>query len=198
MKFCSKCGAPCGDEANHCPECGNAFPGGQSSQNTTTNNAAGADNGQGTNPYNQSWQQQNTNANTNGGPYQYQQYGTPGSNLPGITERNIAVSLILSLVTCGIYSIYWMIMLNDEVNQLSGEQNATSGGMVFLFTLITCGIYGIYWAYKMGERCDRINKVDGNSNILYLVISLLGFGVVNYCLMQDTINRTVRNQQGRY
>ncbi len=198
MKFCSKCGAPCGDNVNQCPECGNVFPAGQTE--SQTNNTAGSNNNQGSNPYNQSWQQQNTNANTNGGPYQYQQYqqyGAPTPNFPGISERSIVVALILSFITCGIYGIYWMIMLNDEINQLSGEPNATSGGMVFLFTLITCGIYGIYWAYKMGERCDRINRVDGNSHILYLVISLLGFGIVNYCLMQDTINRTIRIQQGR-
>lgn len=26
MKFCSKCGAPCGDDVNICPECGSTFP----------------------------------------------------------------------------------------------------------------------------------------------------------------------------
>ena len=70
------------------------------------------------------------------------------------------IILPFSFLTCGIYSIYWMIKLNDEVNQLAGEPQATSGGMVFLFSLITCGIYGIYWAYKMGERCDRIIQLD--------------------------------------
>lgn len=204
MKFCSKCGAPCGDDINQCPECGYVFPAEQTEpQNNQSNNTTNSNNGQDSNPYSHSWQQNtntDTNANTNntyGGPYQYQQYKAPAPNTPGIAERSIVAAIILSFVTCGIYQIYWMIMLNDEVNTLSGEQNATSGGMVFLFSLITCGIYGIYWAYKMGERCDRINKVNGNSHILYLVITLLGFGIVNYCLMQDTINRTVRIQQGR-
>lgn len=197
MKFCGKCGAPCADYLNTCPECGNIL---SSSDDTNTNNNI--------NPYNQQYNA--GNSNPNGGPYQYGnpnngqnangngyvQYQAP--NPTGFTERSIPLAIILSIITCGIYGIYWMIVLNDDINRLSGEPNATSGGMVFLLTLITCGIYGIYWAYKMGERCDRINGVDGNSNILYLVVALLGFSIINYCLMQDTINKRVRAQQGRY
>lgn len=108
-----------------------------------------------------------------------------------IENRSIALALILSIITCGIYSIYWMIKLNDEINQLSGETQATSGGMVFLLSLITCGIYGLYWMYKMGERCDRIKGTNGSSGILYLILSLFGFGIVSYCLMQDTINKAL-------
>jgi len=47
--------------------------------------------------------------------------------------RNLVLAIVFSFLTCGIYSIYWMIKLNDEVNQLAGEPQATSGGMVFLF-----------------------------------------------------------------
>lgn len=36
-------------------------------------------------------------------------------NIQGIPNRNLALCVILSIVTCGIYGIYWMIMLNDEV-----------------------------------------------------------------------------------
>ena len=105
--------------------------------------------------------------------------------------RNLVLAIVFSFLTCGIYSIYWMIKLNDEVNQLAGERQATSGGMVFLFSLITCGIYGIYWAYKMGERCDRIRGIQGNSSILYLVLSILGLDIVYFCLLQDMINKEV-------
>lgn len=111
---------------------------------------------------------------------------------PAVTPRNIVVAIILSFVTCGIYQIYWMIKMNDEVNVLSSEPDAANGIMVFLFTLITCGIYGFYWTYKMGERCDRIKGADGGSSaILYLILSILGLGIVTYCLIQDTINKAV-------
>ena len=62
-------------------------------------------------------------------------------------NRSIVVSIILSIVTCGIYGIYWFVKLNDELNAAAGKQNATSGGVAVLLTLVTCGIYGFYWAY---------------------------------------------------
>lgn len=110
----------------------------------------------------------------------------------GIAPRNIVVAIILSFVTCGIYQIYWMIKMNNEVNTLANEPDATSGGLVFLFSLITCGIYGIYWTYRMGERCDKIKgSVGGSSGVLYLILTVLGLGIVTYCLIQDTINKAV-------
>lgn len=114
------------------------------------------------------------------------------SAYPGIIPRNIVVAIILSFVTCGIFQIYWMIKLNDEVNILSNESDAPSGIIVFLLTLVTCGIYGFFWMYKMGERCDRIKgSVGGSSGILYLILSILGLGIVSYCLMQDTLNKAL-------
>ena len=112
-----------------------------------------------------------------------------------IMQRSIVVCILLSIVTCGIYGIYWMIKLNDELNATAGKVNATSGGAVFLFTLITCGIYGFFWYYKMGENVDAIKTSKGlassNTGIIYLVLGLFGLGIVNYCLMQDTLNKNV-------
>lgn len=85
-----------------------------------------------------------------------------------------------------------MIKMNDEVNMLAGEPGATTGGMVFLFSLITCGIYGWYWLYKMGERCDRIKNTPGSSNVLFLILGIVGLSIVSYCLIQDTINKRIQ------
>lgn len=108
-----------------------------------------------------------------------------------IQPRNIALCIIFSIITFGIYGIYWMIKINNEVNTLAGETSATTGGMVFLFSLITCGIYGLYWQFKMGERCDKIRGVSGSSNVLYLILGILGFMIISMCLMQDTVNKRV-------
>ena len=121
-------------------------------------------------------------------------YNNSGNNFygPPITPRSIPLCVIFYLITCGIYGIYWMIKLNDEVNELVRDSDAPSGGIVFLLSLVTCGIYGLYWMYKMGERCDQIKgNSAGYSHILYLVLSLFGFSIISYCLIQDTINQTV-------
>lgn len=114
------------------------------------------------------------------------------NNGGSIKKREIVTSVILSFITCGIYSIIWSIFINDDVNAASGEQG-TSGVMVVLLTIVTCGIYGIYWAYTMGKRMQIAGEKHGASisdnSILYLVLQLFGLGIVNYCLIQNDLNR---------
>ena len=109
-----------------------------------------------------------------------------------VKEKNIATCVILSLVTCGIYGIIWFVALQDDVNTLTGDFK-TSGGMAFLLTLVTCGIYGIWWMYNQGSRIDSIKESRGipagNNGILYLILSILGLGIVSYCLMQNELNQ---------
>lgn len=113
-------------------------------------------------------------------------------------QRSIVVSILLSIVTCGIYGIYWFVKLNDELNAGAGKENATSGVMAFLLTLITCGIYGFFWSYKMGENVDIIKSKAGvttsSSGVLYLVLAIFGLQIVNYCFMQDAVNNYVANK----
>lgn len=109
-----------------------------------------------------------------------------------IQKRDIAMCVILTLVTCGIYGIYWFIVLTNDVKTVSGDDKLASGGLAFVFTLLSCGIYGIYWAYKMGELMKVAQEKNGtevkDNAILYLVLELFGLGIVNYALIQSDLN----------
>ncbi len=114
------------------------------------------------------------------------------NNVPPIEERNIAMVIILSLITCGIYGIYWFVKMTDEAKQLSSSDNA-GGGLAFVYTLITCGIYMIYWNYKMGKNMYEAGQKYGinieDNSVIYLVLSLFGLGIVSECLMQNDLNK---------
>ena len=108
-------------------------------------------------------------------------------------KRDIIKALILSIVTCGIYGIYWFICLTNDANTAADEPG-TSGGTAFLLGIVTCGIYLIYWNYKMGKKLyvaqikhDVEHPTD--NSILYLVLAIFGLSIVNYCLMQDELNK---------
>lgn len=109
-----------------------------------------------------------------------------------IQKRNIAVCVILSLVTCGIYGLYWLYCMVEDSNVITSRPDGASGGMVILLTIVTCGIYGLYWFYRTGEDLDRL-RVDrgglpGHLGLLYLIVTLLGFGIVTYALLQSELN----------
>ena len=108
-----------------------------------------------------------------------------------IQQRNIAVAIVLSIVTCGIYSIYWFIVLSDDVGRANNNPKI-SGGIAFLLNLVTCGIYGIYWSYKMGKEMFEANQKAGisssDNSILYLILSLFGFQIITWAILQNEVN----------
>lgn len=109
-----------------------------------------------------------------------------------IQQRSIGLAILFTILTCGIYGIYWFIVLTDEANTLSGEQG-TSGGMAFLLGLVTCGIYTIYWNYKMGRTMEQAQRRAGvpatDNSILFLILAIFGFQIISYCIIQSDINK---------
>lgn len=105
-----------------------------------------------------------------------------------VKERNIVLCIVFTIITCGIYGIYWMINMVDDLNAISGHPEDTSGGMVFLLSLITCGIYSWFWLYKAGKKLDEIDGTGDNS-ILLLILAICQLGIIDYCIIQDKINK---------
>ena len=109
-----------------------------------------------------------------------------------IEKRNIAMCIVLSVITCGIYGIYWFIVVTDDVNSISKEEG-TSGGLSFLFNLITCGVYGIFWGYKTGEKLDQKREENGECrgsfNVLLMILCIFGFTLIGVAIAQSELNK---------
>ena len=113
-----------------------------------------------------------------------------------VKERNIVVCILLSIITCGIYGIYWFITLTDDVSRANSNPNFT-GVKSFIFTLITCGIYSFYWNYKIGKEMYEANQKAGisssDNSAIYLILSIFGFSIITYCLVQSELNTLAKN-----
>lgn len=111
-----------------------------------------------------------------------------------ISQRSIAFSIILSLITCGIYGIFWFIVLTNDVGKLSGDYTFT-GGKHFLLTLITCGIWSLVWAYQIGKHVAEAQRQRGHlvsdNSALYVILTIFSFGIVTYALVQSDVNKLV-------
>ena len=77
-----------------------------------------------------------------------------------IPQRNVPICIILSIVTCGIYGLYWYVCLTNETDAVTQEPGP-GGGMSLLLSLVTCGIYNIYWGWKMGDKLDASRARHG-------------------------------------
>ena len=70
-------------------------------------------------------------------------------------QRSVGIAILLTIITCGIYGIYWLIMLNDETNYVSGhQQDGTSGGVVFLLTLVTLRYLRLLLVLQAGRKAQ--------------------------------------------
>ncbi len=118
--------------------------------------------------------------------------GAP-TNDTGIYKRDIAMAVILSIITCGIYGLYWFICLTNESNHISDDRETANGGLALLYTIITCGIYSYYWNYKMGKKMYEAGKLHNkdisDNSVLYLVLAIFGLSIVSYCIIQSDLNK---------
>jgi len=109
-----------------------------------------------------------------------------------IQRKSIGLCIVLSIVTCGLYSLYWLYCLAEDVNTATARPNGPSGGIVLLLSIITCNIYGLYWLYRAGNDLDRQRMTRGlpagHLGILYLVLSVFGLTIISYALMQSELN----------
>ncbi len=120
-----------------------------------------------------------------------------------IREKNFWTYILLSICTCGIYSLYFWYVWNEDVNYIcDGDgESVPNFVVVFLLGLCTCGIYIYYWEYKQTERLRKnaprygIRIPESGSSVL--VWSLLGLITCSlatyyaYYLMITALNRFV-------
>ena len=123
-----------------------------------------------------------------------------------ITNRGFWLSLLLTIVTIGIYQLYLIYAFARETNIACKDDNKKTTGL-FLFillSLVTLGIYAIVWECMWINRCNEYlrknNKPDGLQVSTYiLTLFLLGWltlGImylVVYCkqlYLQNAVNRT--------
>lgn len=50
-------------------------------------------------------------------------------------QRSIGMCILLSIVTCGIYGLYWFVCITDDTNEMAGENDLAGGGMALLLTI---------------------------------------------------------------
>lgn len=75
-----------------------------------------------------------------------------------IQYRSFWKYLLLSIITCGIYGIYFLYGYVKDLNKVCEGDGKESKNyiVVLLLSMITCGIYGFYWWYVQGERLYHI------------------------------------------
>lgn len=186
--FCPTCGSPISDDAKFCPVCGSAV-GAASAAPAPQPQPAPA---QAIQPVPQP-QQQYT------GQYAQQSASAPMGYGPIKADRSLIGWLLLSLVTCGIYSFYFLYCLARDVNTLCQDDGDYTPGLAefILLSFVTCGFYAYYWYYKIGNRLQAkapryglVFQENGTTVLLWQIFGALLCGLGPIFAMNIIINNT--------
>ncbi len=115
--------------------------------------------------------------------------------LPRTFHVEIALGIVLSLLTCGIYNVYWNSQQFKAMNLLLGREEYRVG-LWLLLSLLTCGLFHIYYEYKMGSDLATymISKgvpVSPNLGLIGLAFSCLGLTVIADAVYQNELHKLV-------
>lgn len=199
--FCPTCGSPISDDAKFCPVCGSAIgaasaapapqpapqlqPAPQPTQIQPT-------------PV-QAVQPQPQQQYTGQQQYAQQPAPAPMGYAPIKTDRGVIGWLLLSIVTCGIYSYYFLYCLARDINVMCQDDGDFTPGLAafILLSFVTCGFYGLYWYYKIGNRLQAnapryglMFQENGTTVLMWQIVGALLCGLGPIFAMNIIIKNT--------
>lgn len=101
--------------------------------------------------------------------------------------RNPITCLLLSIITCGIYGIYWAIVIARDAVSVKDPSDSGTLEIILMLFLPFIGFY--LCEQKLTEGCAAQGIPHKDNAILYLILGLVGLGIVNYFMMQSDLNK---------
>ncbi|MBQ8380448.1 MAG: F0F1 ATP synthase subunit A, partial [Clostridia bacterium] len=106
-----------------------------------------------------------------------------------INKRKIGVCILLSIITLGIYQIYWEYLLVKNTRAIKKDESSCTGEML---CLIFVPFYSLFWWFTRGKIVkDEFAKYGHSAignEIAYLILEIFGLGIISMSIMQNDFN----------
>jgi hypothetical protein len=110
-----------------------------------------------------------------------------------VKKKSVLMVMLLTIITCGIYSFFWLYRVTQELTDYSEDYRLSPGTSVLL-TILTCGLYQIYWWYRIADifitaqmkaKYPRVN----DNKVLFVVLSIFGLDIISMAILQSDMNQ---------
>ena len=119
----------------------------------------------------------------------------PGS----VTERNSAMVVVLSFVTCMIYGIIWKYQVTDELRNASGDQSINPMTDLLL-SFVTCGIWAMYSDYRNAKKIYEMFQKAGvqrsDQSTIVILLWIFGLSFIGIYILQEEFNALAKLSRG--
>ena len=106
-----------------------------------------------------------------------------------LSTTSLVISILLSIVTLGIYGIYWMYLLVKNTRSIQKDTTSCTGEML---CLLFVPFYSLYWWCTKGEKVKEgfkeHNYASTSNGTIYLILAILGLSIVSMAIMQSDFN----------
>ncbi|MBR7057334.1 MAG: DUF4234 domain-containing protein [Stomatobaculum sp.] len=199
---CYYCGSPLPQGGRFCQECGKEQPAmqapsavndqyGQGSQGGYQGNYdySGAGNGQQSYGGQQAYggQQYGALPAAQGAVFDIGQVPPPRGITPLKSNRGLLMYILLCAVTCGIYGLFFIYKLAEDINTAcAGDGSPAIGGLgeYIGYSLLTCGVYSSCWTFNLNNRMKANGRRygvsiedDGTSILLWSTVGAMLCGI---------------------
>ena len=105
-------------------------------------------------------------------------------------KRDPLMLILLSIVTCGIYCIYWHYTVGNEINSALGKEAVNPVLAIISFCCFPVLFYYVYTVDKALEELTAERGIKYTSNfVLWVITMLFGIGtLVEMFQVQTTLN----------
>ena|SRR5689334_12403924 len=107
-----------------------------------------------------------------------------------VKYRNMLVQVLLFIITCGIYGVYWFYVTTDEMKHLVNDPDISPGLLTFL-TFIP--IVNFYALYKYSDLFEDVS--DGHFNRWILFVLWIVFAPAVWAIVQIDLNEKAESLQ---
>ncbi|SDA24179.1 protein of unknown function [Ruminococcus sp. YE71] len=107
------------------------------------------------------------------------------------TQKSVATVVILTIVTCGIYSLVWYWGAMHELYNAGGKSVANLDPTI-QFILLFLYVGGVFFAINADDNINAVKAQRGipqaDNKILYIILSLV-FPIAMIALVQNEMNQ---------
>lgn len=99
-----------------------------------------------------------------------------------MTKRSVGSVVVLTIITLGIYGIYWAVVTKNEMNAAGAEIPSA--------WLILIPIVNIWWLWKFCEGVDHVTKGKMSAGVAFILLWLVG--LIGTAIVQHSLNKEAR------
>ncbi len=94
-------------------------------------------------------------------------------------HRDPIMVILLSIITLGIYSLFWYVVTKNEMN--------TKGAQIPTAWLIIIPFVNIWWYWKFCEGVELVTNKGMGVAVAFLLLCLLG--TIGEAIIQNELNK---------